>query len=227
MKLSFSTRDVKRSSFLSLAKIAEEYGLDGFEIYDAIKERKEHGDSVLRTDSLSSSRSLLSSKGLSVTALHYPVPLDSEEASVNTLIQYVDMAAVSGVENIIVSLSSLPEPKALSEKYASVAQKASKEGVSILFETKGPLSRTSSLLPYFSAFASASLGAAWNTRETFFSAGESAETTIKTLGAYIRFVSLGDSDGEKAVLIGEGKLPVSQFLGALRSLNYEGFVSVD
>ena len=94
MKLSFSTRDVKRSSFLSLTKIAEEYGLDGFEIYDAIKERKEHGDSVLRTDSLSSSRSLLSSKGLSVTALHYPVPLDSEEASVNTLIQYVDMAAV-------------------------------------------------------------------------------------------------------------------------------------
>ena len=227
MKLSFSTRDVKRSSFLSLAKIAEEYGLDGFEIYDAIKERKEHGDSVLRTDSLSSSRSLLSSKGLVVTALHYPVPLDSGEASVNTLIQYVDMAAVSGVENIIVSLSSLSEPKALSEKYAPVAQKATKEGVSILFETKGPLSRTSSLLPYFSAFASASLGAAWNTRETFFSAGESAETTIKTLGAYIRFVSLGDSDGEKAVLIGEGKLPVSQFLGALRSLNYEGFVSVD
>ena len=114
MKLSFTTRDVKRTTFLSLAKIAEEYGLDGFEIYDAIKERKEHGDSVLRTDSLSSSRSLLSSKGLSVTALHYPVPLDSEGAGVSTLIEYGDMAAVAGVENIIVSLSSLPEPKALS-----------------------------------------------------------------------------------------------------------------
>ena len=227
MKLSFSTKDVKKPSFQSLCRIASEYGVDGFEIYDALSERKEHKDSVLRTDGLSASKSMLSTHSLEVSALTYPTPLDKEEADENTLLQYIDIASVSGIENIIVSLSSLVEPSVLVEKYKKAAEKAVKEGVSILFETKGVLSKTSSLLPYFSAFASASLGAAWNTRETFFSSSESAETTIKTLGAYIRYVRLGDSDGEKSVLVGEGKLPVSQFLGALKSLNYEGFITVD
>ena len=227
MKLSFSTKDVKKPSFLSLCRMASEYGLDGFEIYDALEERKEHKDSVLRTDGLSASKSMLSSHSLEVAALTYPIDLDDKMADENTLIQYIDIASVSGIENVIVSLSSLVEPSVLVEKYKRAAEKAVKEGVSILFETKGVLSKTSALLPYFSAFASASLGAAWNTRETFFSSSESAETTIKTLGAYIRFVRLGDSDGERSVLIGEGKLPVSQFLGALKSLNYEGFVSVE
>lgn len=227
MKLSFSTKDVKKPSFQSLCRIASEYGMDGFEIYDAISERKEHKDSVLRTDGLSASKSMLSSHSLEVAALTYPVALDEEGADENTLLQYIDIASVSGIENIIVSLSSLVEPSVLVEKYKGAMEKAVKEGVSILFETKGVLSKTSSLLPYFSAFASASLGACWNTRETFFSSSESAETTIKTLGAYIRYVRLGDSDGEKSVLVGEGKLPVSQFLGALKSLNYEGFITVD
>ena len=40
MKLSFSTKDVKKPSFLSLCRMASEYGLDGFEIYDALEERK-------------------------------------------------------------------------------------------------------------------------------------------------------------------------------------------
>ena len=169
MKLSFSTKDVKKPSFQSLCRIASEYGMDGFEIYDAISERKEHKDSVLRTDGLSASKSMLSSHSLEVAALTYPVALDEEGADENTLLQYIDIASVSGIENIIVSLSSLVEPSVLVEKYKGAMEKAVKEGVSILFETKGVLSKTSSLLPYFSAFASASLGACWNTRETFFS----------------------------------------------------------
>ncbi|MGN1178498.1 MAG: hypothetical protein ACI4SI_05590, partial [Candidatus Ornithospirochaeta sp.] len=72
MKLSFSTKDVKKPSFQSLCRIASEYGVDGFEIYDALSERKEHKDSVLRTDGLSASKSMLSTHSLEVSALTYP-----------------------------------------------------------------------------------------------------------------------------------------------------------
>ena len=148
MKLSFSTKDVKKPSFLSLCRMASEYGLDGFEIYDALEERKEHKDSVLRTDGLSASKSMLSSHSLEVAALTYPIDLDDKKADENTLIQYIDIASVSGIENVIVSLSSLVEPSVLVEKYKRAADKAVKEGVSILFETKGVLSKTSALLPF-------------------------------------------------------------------------------
>ncbi|MBO6000659.1 MAG: AMP-binding protein, partial [Spirochaetales bacterium] len=76
-------------------------------------------------------------------------------------------------------------------------------------------------------FGSPAVGASWNIRQTFFEGGESAEMTIKTLGAYIRYVRIGDRRDGTDVLIGEGTLPVDDFLRALRSLNYEGYFTVD
>ncbi|MBR1938825.1 MAG: AMP-binding protein, partial [Spirochaetales bacterium] len=113
------------------------------------------------------------------------------------------------------------------EKFSPAIDKAEKKNIEILFETSGPLAKTSELLEIINVFASAAIGASWNVRETFFFGGESAETTIKTLGAYIRYVRLGDRLDDTNVLIGEGKLPVEDFLKALRSLNYEGFFAVD
>ncbi|MBQ0070544.1 MAG: AMP-binding protein [Spirochaetales bacterium] len=124
-------------------------------------------------------------------------------------------------------MADAPDAVALKAKYGDVVQNAEEKGIDILFETCGPLSNTSALLPVINTFASASIGASWNTRETFFVGGESAETTIKTLGAYIRHVRLGDKEGDTNVLIGEGKLPVDKFVNALASLNYEGYVTAD
>ena len=40
MKFAFSTKEVRRNSFLDLCKIAYDYGYAGFELYDALTERK-------------------------------------------------------------------------------------------------------------------------------------------------------------------------------------------
>jgi len=40
MKLAFSTRNVSRTSFKGLCRLAADYGMDGFEIWDAVAERK-------------------------------------------------------------------------------------------------------------------------------------------------------------------------------------------
>ena len=40
MKLAFSTKEVRRGSFLDLCKTAYDYGYTGFELYDALTERK-------------------------------------------------------------------------------------------------------------------------------------------------------------------------------------------
>ena len=76
-------------------------------------------------------------------------------------------------------------------------------------------------------FKTSVLGVSWNIRETFFKGNEDAEDSIKTLGAYIRHVRIGDCKNGLNVLIGEGELPVQDFMDALRSLNYDGFVCAD
>ena len=227
MRLAFSTADVQRKSFASLCRFARDYGMDGIEIWDASLERKQHTDSVLRSEMASEARIIQRNNNVEVCALSYPDAVESDSVSSISLVQYVDMAALAGIENVIVHVSSMPDIEALHAKMAPAIQRAEKQDVGILFETIGPLSKTQNLLQIINAFASASIGAAWNIRQTFFDGDESAETTIKTLGAYIRYVRIGDRLDGRDVLMGEGSLPVDDFLKALRSLNYEGFFTVD
>ena len=227
MKIVFSTKNVKKSSFINLCKYAYEYGYSGFEIYDAITERRKHTDSILRNDMLSESRRKLVNRNLEVSALCYPYALDSSEADSAEIKKYVAMAARAGIDKVIVNIVNETDFSILENNLNETIPYAEKSGVEILFETSGHLAHTERIIEIINHFASASLGACWNVRETYFSANEDAEQTIKYLGAYIKYVRLGDRKDDTNVLIGEGTLPVQDFLFALNSLNYEGFVAVE
>ncbi|MBO5253310.1 MAG: AMP-binding protein, partial [Clostridia bacterium] len=224
MKIVFSTKHVNRASFLDLCRYAYDYGFSGFEIYDAVKERTVHYDSVLRREGVADAKRKLINRGLSVSALRYPFSLDSEEANADTLEKYVDMAAEAGITDVIVRVEESIPFDVLKEKLAPAVSRAERSDVRILFETVDWLSNTENILDIISFFSSAAIGASWNVRGTYFGAGESTETTIKTLGAYIKYVRLGDMKDGRTVLIGEGDLPVEKLINALSSLNYDGFI---
>ncbi|MBE7037222.1 MAG: AMP-dependent synthetase [Ruminococcaceae bacterium] len=226
MKIVFSTKNVNRSSFLDVCRYAYDYGFAGFEIYDALKERSQHHDSILRRDRTPDAKRKLINRGLSVAALRMPFPMESEETTAETVTKYVDMAANAGVSNIIVRVEEETSFDVLKEKLSQAVLRAEKADVGILFETVGYLANTEKVIDIINFFSSAAIGAAWNVRGTYFGAGETAETTIKTLGAYIKYVRLGDMKDGKTVLIGEGELPVENLINALSSLNFDGFICV-
>ena len=225
MKIVFSTKNVRRPSFLDTCRYAYDYGFDGFEIYDALGERAAHHDSILRRDRISDAKRKLVNRNLSVSALRMPDPLESEATDAALCVRYVELAAAAGIENVILRMEEETPASVLEEKLASAVRRAESLGISLLFETVGFLSDTERVIDIINRFASAALGAAWNVRGTYFGAGEKAEATIKTLGAYIKYVRLGDMKDGATVLIGEGTLPVDKVLGALSSLNYEGYLA--
>ena len=226
MKLTFSTKNVNRASFLDLCRYAYDYGFSGFEIYDAIKERKQHYDSVLRSDRVADAKRKLHNRSLSVSALVYPNPVECSDATSDEILKYINMAAHAGVERVIVRISEKTENSLLSEKLSAAIARAEETGIELLLETSGYLADTENVIDIINFFSSSAIGASWNIRETYFGAGESAESTIKNLGAYIKYVRLGDMKDGKTVLIGEGELPTQEFINALTSLNFDGFVSV-
>ena len=224
MKLVFSTKHVNRASFLDLCRYAYDYGYTGFEIYDALKERRQHADSVLRNDRAADSNRKLLNRGLSVSALTIPQPVESEEVTSDMLVRYVELARGAGIERVILRIEEKVSNETLEKKMAAAIAKAEKADIQILLETVGYLAETENVTDIINFFSSAVLGAAWNIRGTFFGAGESAETTIKKLGAYIKYVRLGDMKDDHTVLIGEGDLPVDKVINALTSLNYDGYI---
>ena len=108
MKFVFSTRNVIRDNFLDLCKLAWDYGFSGFEIYDALAERKAHFDSILTKQNLADARRKLHNRGLQISALTYPSPLDSTDADSEEIAKYVRLASNAGVPSIIVRLDTQP-----------------------------------------------------------------------------------------------------------------------
>ena len=92
MKIVFSTKNVSRASFLDTCRYAYDYGFEGFEIYDAIKERSVHHDSILRRDRIADAKRKLVNRNLAVSALRMPAAVEKEETTAELVQKYVDMA---------------------------------------------------------------------------------------------------------------------------------------
>jgi len=224
MKIVFSTKNVSRGTFLDTCRYAFDYGFQGFEIFDAIKERGSHHDSILRRDRIADAKRKLVNSNLAVSALRMPDGIDNENTTAELITKYVDMAIASGIENVIVRIDEKISFDVLDEKLSCAIRKAENTDVNILFETVGALANTENVLDIINHFSSAVIGASWNVRGTYFDAGETSEATIKTLGAYIKYVRLGDMKDGRTVLIGEGELDVAKLINSLSSLNYEGYI---
>ena len=191
MKIVFSTKNVNRASFLDTCRYAYDYGFAGFEIYDAIKERSQHHDSILRHERTPDAKRKLINRNLTVPALRLPTPVEHSETTAAVISKYVDLAAGAGISYIILRVEEEITKDALREKLEDAIKRAEKADVGILFETVGYLSNTENVIDIINFFSSAAIGASWNVRGTYFGAGETAEATIKTLGAYIKYVRLG------------------------------------
>ena len=98
-------------------------------------------------------------------------------------------------------------------------------------ETSGLYADTQSLRDLLNRFSDERLAALWDMYSTFVTAGEDPERTITNLGAYVRHVHIHDftkKDGEPVPeLIGDGLLPLKELMNALRSINYDGFISLE
>ncbi|MBO4413757.1 MAG: TIM barrel protein, partial [Clostridia bacterium] len=181
MKISFCTADIPGRSFFDYCNTAREYGFDGFEISDPITERRHHSDSIFRDDMTQDCRRKLRNRRLSIPALSCPVPVDDPALLSETLVKYIDCANQAGVDTIIVRISGTDE-NAYRDKLEKMLAEAEKRAVSVLIETSGPLCRTETAVGVVRGFSSTALGVSWNVMETFFRGGETAETSVKTLG---------------------------------------------
>lgn len=226
MKYVFSTKNVQSSSFIEFCNIAQDYHYAGFEVFDVANEKKEHGDSIFKSSQSAGARRKLVNRHIQVSAVTFPTPV-CETTDENELVKLVDYATYANCENVIVTLSDGIKDEILIKKLKPAIENAEKLGVNILIDTVGRYAFTENILSVINLFATAVLGVSWNIRETFFVGKETADATIQTLGAYINYVRLGDRKDGKDVLIGDGELPVDEFINALKSLNYDGFVSVE
>ncbi len=225
MKFAFLDKFVKSTSFIDLCNIVQSYGYDGVEISDVENEVVSHTDSIFRSSVTPDAKRKLVNRRISIPAITFPQAINCN-TSQEQLCRYVEYATLASISNIIITFSEMLDDVTLKKVLSPAIALAESNGISILFETTGPLVNTEKILEVINLFGTACLKVCWNVRETYFTAKETADKTIQTLGAYISYVRIGDKKSDSNVIIGDGELPVVDFVNALRSLNYDGFVSV-
>ncbi len=217
MKLSFSTNNWDNYSLTDYFEFAREYNFDGFEIHDV--------DSLKDTDI----------KGAYHKAVEYKVNIpcidmacdisEDKDAAYNELMKCFDIAKMLNTPYIRLRAS---KEEGTSEFIWKVLPMAEEKKIVLLIETSGIYADTEKLRNLLISFSSDYVAALWDLHYPYRLMGESAGKTVTNLGAYIKHIHIKDSeDKDNYSLIGEGNLPIDKFMNALRSINYDGFISIE
>ena len=230
MKLSYTIRGWKGRDWPQLCAAAADTRLQGLEIDSVANPIMQKKMSPVNPELAAAAHRRLAEQGLTVpcigTARDFAAPDAADEiagairAAGDLLVPYVAVAsAQADVDGAIAALTPWVE-------------EAERTGVVLLIKTAGTFADTGKLRDVLNHFASDHLAACWSVFDTWFVSGETAEKTITNLGAYVRHVRLSDGTPEEGApyisheLMGEGKLPMQDVMNALRSVNYDGFVSL-
>ncbi|MBR4723209.1 MAG: AMP-binding protein [Clostridia bacterium] len=216
MNLSFSTnrwKDVELDEFI---KIAKEYKFSGIEIHDT-KQIKGFSETYY----------MLLESGIKIPCIDMVSDIsEDEETALSELDNCIDACIALHTKNI--RIKAVKSEDGARNFVKKALPKAEKKGIILLVETVGVFSDTKKLADFLNEFANDNLAALWDLHYPYRLHGEQPEETVKNLGAYIRHIHIKDSDGENSFsLVGEGSMPIAEVINALRSVNYDGFMSIE
>ena len=228
MKLSYSIENWKNMSWDEYTEVAEATRMAGIDLYDVAGAAFRGKSSPTNPELAASSRRSLMNRDLSVSCVGLVSDL-MDDAVMAEAAEAAEAANNLGAACLIVRAAT-EDTEAHAERIRDLMALIAEKPVTLLVETAGPYADTAKLRDLLNRFSDDRLAAAWNMYESCFAGGEDAETTITNLGAYVRHVLLHDyrvADG-KAVpeLLGDGVLPMEDLMNALRSVNYDGFISL-
>ena len=240
MKLSFSTLGCPDFSWPDIYSVAKDFGFDGIEMRGL-------GDNIFDVhakpfsdEGLPDTLRLLKKLRLEIPCLSSGCCLaDAGKAEENhkELMEYIDLAAKldSAYIRILGDYTAAPAGEVDDDLVVSELLRlipyAEQKGVTLLLETNGVYSNTERLAKLLSRAQSDAVGALLDIHHPYRYAGEAPEKTVQNLGAYIKFTHIKDSVMEDCKvsyrMMGEGDLPIDDTMRALRSINYEGYVSLE
>jgi fatty-acyl-CoA synthase len=240
MKIAFSTLACPNFSWQETTSMAVDMGFDGVEVRGL-------GDDIFAVKAQPFTAKELPNTLKKLSAMRLTIPCfsshcclkyaDKREENREAIVEYSKLAAKTGTPYIRVlgDLDVFPDGEVdddlVADQLRELAEVAQEHGVILLVETNGVYADTARLRRLLESTASDAVAALWDLHHPYRVAGEQPEQTVQNLGAFVRHVHVKDSvmeDGAiKYRLMGEGDLPIDEMMQALRSINYEGFVSLE
>lgn len=240
MKISFSTLACPDFEWSDIYSMAKDFNFDGIEIRGL-------GSDIFSVKSNPFTDAQLPSTVAKLKKLHLEIPclssgaclkfFDRSEENIKEITDYAKLANKLGASyiRILADLEPFPDGEVDDEKIIAELKKlvpvAEEYNVTLLVETNGVYSDTKRLKNVLDKVESRKVAALWDMHHPYRFADEAPEETVANLGEYIKYVHTKDSvrkDGNiEYKLMGEGDMPIKEMLEALKSIGYNGYVSLE
>ncbi len=240
MKLAFSTLGCPGFSWPDIYSIAKDFGFSGIELRGLGNDIFSVYAKPFRADNIDNTVEDLKKLHLEIPCLSSGCSLsvpEKSESSIKELLDYISLAKKLGSSYIrllgddTAEIVKEVDDDVVYNNLLKLIPYAEEAGVTLLVETNGVYSDTKRLCSLLSRIESDNIGALWDMHHPYRFANESPEETVQNLGAYIKYTHIKDSVMENGAvsyrIMGEGDMPFESFMLALRSINYEGYISLE
>ena len=240
MKFAFSTVGCPDYQWSDVYSMAKDLGYDGIEVRGLGREFSTFNMQPFSEGEVGLTVKKLAELRLSIPCLSSGCVLkfaDQREANLAQLKDYIHLAQKLNCPYVRVmgdygaAPDSDVDDEVVSSQLRELIPLAEECGVTLLLETNGVYADTARLRDLLTDLASDNVAALWDMHHPYRFMHESPEQTLQNLGTYIKHVHIKDSvikDGRLVYrLMGDGDLPIADMMLALRSINYEGFVSLE
>ncbi|HEX2938795.1 MAG TPA: AMP-binding protein [Ruminiclostridium sp.] len=240
MKIAFSTLGCPDFTWSDIYSMAKDFGFDGIEIRGLGKDIFAVNAKPFLEKNLSDTIKKLSDLRIEVPCLSSGCCLkyaDKAEANVAEIKEYIELASKLGTPFVRVLADLKPQPDGevddavVLETLKKVIPQAEEKGITLLIESNGVYVDTARLAKLLSLAKSDAVAALWDIHHTCRYGNETPGKTVQNLGAYIKYVHAKDSvveDGKVTYrMMGEGNLPIDDVMLALRSINFDGYITLE
>ncbi len=240
MKLAFSTLGCPDFDWSDMYSMAKDFGFSGIELRGL-------GDSVFSVHAKPFQDKYLPQTIATLKKLHLEIPclssgccLNKKEKMPETIVEikeYIDLAAKLGTPYIRLLCEAKAAPmeevddQVVLDYLRQVIPYAEEHNVILLVETNGAYCDTARLAQVLTQASSDAVAALWDVHHPVRFHQETPDQTLNNLGAFIKYIHIKDSVMEngsvKYKMMGEGDIPISEIMMALRSINYDGYITFE
>ncbi len=240
MKIGFSTIACPEYSWTDIYTMAKDLGFDGIEIRGLGNDFSAYRTKPFTEANRPKTMEKLRSLGLAICCLSSGCCLkdaDKEEETIRELTEYCKLAEQISAPYIRVLADEKAAPdgevddNAIRAMLLRLVPIAEQYNVTLLVETNGVYADTKRLRALLDSVDSSRIAALWDVHHPYRFADEPPAQTAENLGDYVKYVHIKDSvmvDGKPSYkLMGEGDLPIADFMAELEKLRYPGYVSLE
>ena len=237
MKIGFSTLGCPDWSLSEILATAKDLGCNGVEIRGIANEMYAPTMKCFSSEQMSKTIQKLGSLEIPILTSNACIATKNNiESNVKEAMEYIELASKIGAKYVRIMctnramLDDGDYDLALSY-YKELAKYGEKFGATPLMETNGMFCDTALLKKFIEESGESNVGVLWDIHHPYRYGRETIDETIANIGKYVKYTHIKDSVRENGAtvykMLGSGDLPLKDAIKGLKSIGYDGYITLE